>query len=68
MADSVAGGGEARWGESVPQIVRVLPYAHDGQLPVTEPHHSPSWCALQLAARFPAEQSHHRASHGLLWL
>lgn len=68
MADSVAGGGEARRGESMPQIVRVLPYAHDGQLPVAEPHHRSSRCPLQLTARFPAEQPHHRASHRLLWL
>lgn len=68
MADSVAGGGEARRGGSMPQIVCLLPYAHDGQLPVAEPHHSSSWCPLQLAARFPAEQPHHRASHRLLRL
>lgn len=61
MADSVAGGGEARQGGSMSQIVCVLPYAHDGQLPVPEPHHSAGWCAVWLATRFPAEQPHHRA-------
>lgn len=46
MADSVAGGVEARRGGSMPQAVCVLPYAHDGQLPVPEPHHSADWCAI----------------------
>lgn len=68
MADSVAGGGEARRGESMSQIVCVLPYAHDGQLPVAEPHHSSSRGPLQLTARVPAEQPHHRASDRLLRL
>lgn len=68
MAGSVAGGGEARRGESMPQVVCLLPYAHDGQLPVAEHHHSSGWCPLQLAARFPAEQPHHRVTHGLLRL
>lgn len=68
MADSVAGGGEAGWGHSMPQAVRVLPYAHDGQLPVPEPHHSAGRCALQLTTCFPPEQPHHRASRRLFWL
>lgn len=68
MAGSVAGGGEARRGESMPQVVCVLPYAHDGQLPVAEHHHSSSRGPLQLTARVPAEQPHHGAPHGLLRL
>lgn len=68
MADSVAGGSEAGWGHSMPQAVCVLPYAHDGQLPVPEPHHSAGWCALQLTTCFPPEQPHHRASRRLFWL
>lgn len=68
MAGSVAGGGEARRGESMPQAVCVLPYAHDGQLPVAEHHHSSGWRPLQLAARFPAEQPHHGVTHRLLRL
>lgn len=46
MADSVAGGGEAGRGVSMPQAVCVLPHAHDGQLPVAEPHHSAGRCAV----------------------
>lgn len=50
------------------QVMCVLPHAYDGQLPVTEPHHSPGWRALQLSARFPAEQPHHGAPDRLLRL
>lgn len=50
------------------QVVCVLPYAHDGQLPVPEPHHSAGWCAIRLATCFLAEQPHHRASRRLFWL
>lgn len=46
MADSLAGGGEAGRGGRMPQVVRVLPHAHDGQLPVPEPHHSAGRRAL----------------------
>lgn len=46
MANFVAGGGEAGRGVSMPKAVRVLPNAHDGQLPVPEPHHSAGRCAV----------------------
>lgn len=46
MADFVAGGGEARRGGGMSQAVRVLPHAHDGQLPVPEHHNSPGWGAI----------------------
>lgn len=46
MADTVAGGGEAGRGDSVPQALCLLPLAHDGQLPVPEPHHSSLRCPL----------------------
>lgn len=68
MVDSVAGGGEARRGFCMSQAVCVLPYAHDGQLPVPEPYHGSSWSTLRLPTSLPAEQPHHRASHRLLWL
>lgn len=68
MAGPVAGGVEARRGGSMSQAVCVLPYAHDGQLPVPEPHHSAGWSAIRLATCFLAEQPHHRASRRLFWL
>lgn len=68
MAGPVAGGVEARRGGSMSQAVCVLPYAHDGQLPVPEPHHSTGWRAIRLATCFLAEQPHHRASRRLFWL
>lgn len=68
VADSVAGGGEAGRGFRMPQAVCVLPHAHDGQLPVPEPLHGTSRRALRLSTGFPAEQPHHRASRGLVWL
>lgn len=46
MADSVAGGGEAGRGVGMPSTVCVLPYAHDGQLSVSEHHHSAGRCAI----------------------
>lgn len=68
MAGSVAGGAEARRGGSMSQVVRVLPDARDGQLPVPEPHHRAGRRAVRLAAGLPAEQPHHGASRRLLWL
>lgn len=46
VVGSVAGGGEARGGQRMPQAVRVLPHAHDGQLPVPELDHSAGWSAV----------------------
>lgn len=68
MADLVAGGGETQQCGCMPQALCVLPFTHDSQLPVPEPHHGSDRRALRLSTCVPAKQSYHRAPCGFFWL
>ena len=68
LGAGVAGPRRARSGVGVPAPLRVLPVAHDRELPGAELHRRPRGSAVRVPARVPPEQPDHGAQSRIIWL
>lgn len=68
LAGGLAGPRQAKSGLGVSTPLRVLPDAHDCELPGAELHRRPRRSAVWVSARFPPEQPDHGAQSWLFQL